>query len=1495
MTLNFLPGEPNRAYSAVALTNWNALPVFAYCSGNNLVILTDHCHHLQTIYLDRDATAVDIHRVNGKIALAIGNEIHVYKPHIKNFYSFNFSGRKDISKLEISWGLETVIINEDDSSKVNCLNWSDSCDFLEDDMDSQNFFGIPDEYNSETTCELVVGSEESLTLWRLFYRDRKGNKTVSAKRLWFKRQANPVYMVKFSPNSNTIASIGFYDTALKLWHRVAFGIETSEFDVVYLRHSSYITNLRWKGGTNSWGLGGATSGAVSPTASSVASTRPSRRAGSVADIHSIATTTGEREHNVLYTYESQSVVKVWTMFFAEGDYQVLFSGTIDLYEGVPEPKRSGSRYCVIIDNDIVEYGLQKMLDNLEEDHESKHRKTSVTSGNLLHVPLEEGRSRSGSTISYYRKKEEHLARLQSSNFELVMVIDEDSNVSLYGLVNVSHILPGALRQFKLEVKSFHEDNYGNKHVPFPAFIKLGENCLPKREGSLFFQDISLVTSGRDIHKDLTLMIHDVARGSIRHVAIGFEDLFQFEPIVSPDSGFIKLPSPSQESDLLSAPKEVISIGTLVHKFTGHNKSIQQFIRSNDGAACLSVTRFCESYVWYPITVSDGGVTLSRKALLKTKSPIKYAVILQGGDFVVTLTGDVLTCWDCRIETVNQNTCGHTSDKLAVSVGSLTIKGDQRVLSLLVLPETKSNVAHIVAIKEGLSSEAWELVVSGGEVKLMSFSTGQFPFAPTEVHLISPVDPVGWTAKVNKGSPSERDMLAIIDSYGSVMIYSVSLKDNQIAWILKSSFKTGISNATQIKGSSLHKLAIVDENCESFSVWDTRGCLLEYEESVKQSSVGNGQKIKDIDWTCTDHNQSVLAVGFSSCSILYTQLRYDYTNDTPSYRAIKLIDISEQTTHEIGDSLWLKNGTLVIGAGNQIYVSDQTLDPENDILTQQALGTIQIMTKNLFHLCRVLNGPLPAYHPQLIIQMLFLGRFKTVEKILCVLCDRLREISLDPNGDVLRDVDPTLGLLTSDFAALEDSEPSKGTSFSCLSNGNGLLPIDQSPELLSPAMADTLLERLRKMKLPFLTSHQQITLASTIEIIMEIMLKHSQSLDVNGMRFFLGMKLFQVNQSKSTIQGAITMRDINFAMHSDNKDILLNIVESQGSDRMTWAKAKSYGLPYWLPVPKLMEMAESIARNEFLEFSNKNDGKRDPAQCSIFYLALKKKHVLQGLWRTSVGNPEQQKMMKFLANNFSDPRWKSAALKNAYVLLGRHRFKDAASFFLLADSLKDCVNVVVKQMKDIPLAILVAICYEQSDKGSILSDLLKDYVLSEAMVKGDRWTASWVFWKLGNRPLAIQALVKHSHELVEDPGIFGENVARTAKRLISDGNGTVNRIMEDPVLLVMYDNLRSRHLDYLKGALGLTSKDEFEFVLRVSYYYTRMGCDYISVYLVRNWKFMLADLNDMVKIEEEKVKNVIVGPSPAAFSSSRKKDFSNKIQPPPSAFVEPDMSAFDFGM
>lgn len=65
--------------------------------------------------------------------------------------------------------------------------------------------------------------------------------------------------------------------------------------------------------------------------------------------------------------------------------------------------------------------------------------------------------------------------------------------------------------------------------------------------------------------------------------------------------------------------------------------------------------------------------------------------------------------------------------------------------------------------------------------------------------------------------------------------------------------------------------------------------------------------------------------------------------------------------------------------------------------------------------------------------------------------------------------------------------------------------------------------------------------------------------------------------------------------------------------------------------------------------------KNPINCSLYYLALRKKTMLQGLWRMASWNREQAATQRLLANNFEDPKWRTAALKNAYALMSKRRF------------------------------------------------------------------------------------------------------------------------------------------------------------------------------------------------------------------------------------------------
>jgi len=83
---------------------------------------------------------------------------------------------------------------------------------------------------------------------------------------------------------------------------------------------------------------------------------------------------------------------------------------------------------------------------------------------------------------------------------------------------------------------------------------------------------------------------------------------------------------------------------------------------------------------------------------------------------------------------------------------------------------------------------------------------------------------------------------------------------------------------------------------------------------------------------------------------------------------------------------------------------------------------------------------------------------------------------------------------------------------------------------------------------------------------------------------------------------------------------------------------------------------------------------------------------------------------------------------------------AAAFFLLGGALKDAVRICLKHIGDVQLAIALARVVEGNDDGPVLQEILRETVIPLAFKDGNRWLASWAFWLLHRRDLAVRILV-----------------------------------------------------------------------------------------------------------------------------------------------------------
>lgn len=201
---------------------------------------------------------------------------------------------------------------------------------------------------------------------------------------------------------------------------------------------------------------------------------------------------------------------------------------------------------------------------------------------------------------------------------------------------------------------------------------------------------------------------------------------------------------------------------------------------------------------------------------------------------------------------------------------------------------------------------------------------------------------------------------------------------------------------------------------------------------------------------------------------------------------------------------------------------------------------------------------------------------------------------------------------------------------------------------------------------------------------------TDSLDDCGLRFLMAMKHFnylirclplaQRNQFQK--QGVVSS-NVVWAFHSEGEEELLNLIPNYAKGQVKWSQLRELGVGWWLRNQTLLKTCvEKLAKSAFQQ-------KQDPLDAALYYIAMKKKSVVWGLYK----NKRDDKMTAFFANNFTEDRWRKAALKNAFALLGKQRFDHAVAFFLLAGSLNDAIEVCLNKLDDLQLAMVITRLYE----------------------------------------------------------------------------------------------------------------------------------------------------------------------------------------------------------
>jgi WD40 repeat protein len=653
--------------------------------------------------------------------------------------------------------------------------------------------------------------------------------------------------------------------------------------------------------------------------------------------------------NVLYTICADNKVRVWVPSEHHGAEGMHLWAEVDLIESIKP------RSVPLEEQSRKRYAL--FIDGKDFTHATERAVEQATSDEKDQVALH------------------HLVEVANRSPEICVVFDDRGNMSAWGFENVGTNLRKTSDVFNIA----HVDGLR---------LHFAKNPLPLHDNVQFY-----AFCGKGPESTFTILSHHFD-GRIEWLEARIDRLFD----LSPQSQRIQ--------------RKAI--------WTGHSHAVKKVNRTASGRALVSRTVGNECIVWAQRN-TEQGVTLHRHSTVTDTEHIHRTLLLHEGDFVVFLHHDRICLWDSR-------------GPLAREIVCCSYKLQGRPLCLLTIPETEpgGRILHIATISSEMKGICWELRLppqkrdpnTGRRLSIaVPEKNGAYTNGPSEISMaqfstfdlgsgddlayVLPVDPAG-TAPVISGflDTFARDIALSYTKSGIIKSWTarVDIDKGKVDWLQTSAVETSIHNPSLASGTSIRKAALVDSEKTTLTIWNTRSAQLEYEEKFE----GNGI-IKDLDWSSTPDNQSILAVGFPHRVAIYAQLRYDYLEAGPPWAKIRDVRIRDITPHPIGDSVWLGSGNLVICAGNQLFVQDEQVQVSEGLFPSLRLISHKKASVDIFTTVSRLNGPLPVYHPQMLSQCVLAGKLLLAQQILIRLYQKLKFFT---EGD---DFDSFLGFSAVDFS------------------------------------------------------------------------------------------------------------------------------------------------------------------------------------------------------------------------------------------------------------------------------------------------------------------------------------------------------------------------------------------------------------------------------------------------------------------------------------------------
>lgn len=911
-------------------------------------------------------------------------------------------------------------------------------------------------------------------------------------------------------------------------------------------------------------------------------------------------------------------------------------------------------------------------------------------------------------------------------------------------------------------------------------------------------------------------------------------------------------------------------------WSGHGFALEGMAPAQDNRSFISLDGQEHAILW---SVTAAG-SLVRRSRMQSDADILDVLLLGDPKLAVFLHEDHLSVWDVRRASARKIGACKLAQSEPLSLHQLRLsKPSTHEFEIGVLYE--DTVIEIYGISsstsEDLRTNGHHRVVQRTRItqKLNTGKDDALVFCST-----SPLTEI-------KG-----EVVSLSDT-GILKVFSV--QPSGLTTILKpaASLTTSIfaSDIVASLNGETHAFAHVDYR--TVSIWNSNQGTFEFVRTFHDLDV-----MQEMYWHVTQNGQLLLAIQFPYDVVILGQCPYVLEGENPAWEVIQTIHTRTRTTHAISSMCWSRPCQVVVGAGSQIMSFDV-------LAKTQAAGSstnglhVGDENGNTHQSLLLQNAVLPIFDPSLLGYMLECGDYSIASNIFHALHNELKfliqgekiEHNLSHSPEA-----PGSGSLI----ALLDSHRFDGSEARTSQKDFDLTDIHTQ-----------LSENISRISEAQLSPQQQHRLKALGQIHVQLM-ENQASMDSYAQTYlyhFL-LAISKLDRADSELPH-LPFSAIAHASLSQTQEPLTHFILSHlelRNIKFNWRNARSLGIfLFTSDVEAVRVHLESVAKAEY----NRNPDDRNPVDCSLYYLALGKKVVLQSLWRRTVGIKEKENTLKLLTRDFSEAKNKATALKNAYALLSKRRFEYAAAFFLLGGNLADAANVCVNQLHDVQLAIAITRAWsgDASESERVMKKLIaKDLV--EAAIDSDeaRWLGAWGCIHQRDMSGAIQYMVCPIDKLFESCFQNRREGESNAEKINTPFAALNYRANAPGLLIKMYTHLRSRMVEQQEwtraSAIGVNEK---EFVMRCVKWYLRAGMDILALRLVTQWDFVewqepvqeerqtSVEISSEAPPEQPSALDAWLGPDDMEKKADSKangqpqvkgKDENPKVKPPPTQFVEP---------